>query len=288
MTADTNPYPLTGSWHTGEWTSEVCERLWADLSAPINDSVRAQYAAIDARDWAAADECDERLQYLGACRRELESRRTMLRRFEHAQWTGTAEHRLLRWSVLSSVLRAARGGTLAVDWRDGLEADVAERNRNRQGTNAADVGALVVHELATMSQQAWEPYVAGGDWRTALGAWYRDSLALHEWEWEQEAVELEWTPGWARRTRERFAAEFRARHVRGRDELEASYRAGLAAGGDDQDWIGWYRRRITETWGSGSGMGRYDSEETLRALDARDEWLMDMERLPSYWAARQP
>jgi len=33
-------------------------------------------------------------------------------------------------------------------------------------------------------------------------------------------------------------------YVATRDELGASYRAGLRAGGDDVDWVGWYRDHI--------------------------------------------
>ena len=285
-------WPLTSAWHTGEWTSEVCEHLRDQVSDLIRDNRLRAQRAISSRDWAADDECAERSRYLRACEDELDDRAAARRRWERAQWTGTSHHWLLRWGLLGSVLRAAREGTLTPDWRGGLDAAVAERNRQAAFEADADVAALVVHELSTMSPQPWEPYVAGGDWRAALAAWYRDSLQLHQWQWEQQAAEREWRPRWLRGSDERHVERERVKHARSRDALEASYRAGLAAGGETEDWIGWYRRRITETWDRRTAVALHDPELTLAWLDGRGEWLegrgaADMQRLPAYWTSKQ-
>ena len=160
-------WPLTSAWHTGEWTSEVCEHLRDQVSDLIRDNRLRAQRAISSRDWAADDECAERSRYLRACEDELDDRAAARRRWERAQWTGTSHHWLLRWGLLGSVLRAAREGTLTPDWRGGLDAAVGERNRQAAFEADADVAALVVHELSTMSPQPWEPYVAGGDWPAA-------------------------------------------------------------------------------------------------------------------------
>lgn len=35
-------------------------------------------------------------------------------------------------------------------------------------------------ELTALPPQPWEPYATGGDWRTTLDAWYRDSMAVQD------------------------------------------------------------------------------------------------------------
>jgi hypothetical protein len=122
--------------------------------------------------------------------------------------------------------------------------------------NDADIDGLV---FATLAPQPWEPYAAGGDWRAALEAWYRDRLAVHDRQHrhhqERSAAPRPFRPP----TDTEFTALMACRQAdtaallvigdeRKRDRIEASYRPGLAAGGDDRDWIGWYRQRIIDTW----------------------------------------
>ena len=213
----------------------MCERLRDQVSDLMRGNSAAM-RAIDARDWAADDECAERWRYLRACWDELDERARACRRFEHAQWTGIADHRLLRQRLLGCTLRAARDGSLTPEWRAGLDAEIAaEVSWARRAflpplpdsdvAAVRDVATLVVHELSTTPPQLWEPYVAGGDWRAALAAWYHDSLQLHEWRSEQQAAAREWSPRWARECDDKQAAHERVEHARGRDALEASYRA---------------------------------------------------------------
>ena len=46
-------WPLTSAWHTGEWTSEVCEHLRDQVSDLIRDNRLRAQRAISSRDWAA-------------------------------------------------------------------------------------------------------------------------------------------------------------------------------------------------------------------------------------------
>jgi hypothetical protein len=65
-------------------------------------------------------------------------------------------------------------------------------------------------------------------------------------------------------------------YVAARDELGASYRAGLRAGGDDVDWLSWYRDYISR-WPL--GVMRDAATARLELPDIRRQ----METLPDYW-----
>ena len=119
----------------------------------------------------------------------------------------------------------------------------------------AEVDGLALHEFATLPPQPWEPYVAGGDWRAALEAWYRETLALHDRTRQQHLEERASEPRRSRLLDPDQAATVACRdadfeaikainYARKRDRIEAWYQAGLAAGGVDEDWAGWYRDRI--------------------------------------------
>jgi hypothetical protein len=143
---------------------------------------------------------------------------------------------------------------LGAEWRNHLKTYLDAEARWRRQSD--DVDALVIHELSTLPPQPWEPHAAGGDWRPALNAWDRDSLTQLDWHYRH--VQSHWDspkspmlPQWVDHAAQEAcwaADEARCaelKYARQRDELEAWYRAGLAAGGDDE---GWYRRRREDTW----------------------------------------
>ncbi|MGZ4559179.1 MAG: hypothetical protein ACXVXF_11000 [Mycobacteriaceae bacterium] len=61
-----------------------------------------------------------------------------------------------------------------------------------------------------------------------------------------------------------------------RDELGASYRAGLRAAGDDVDWLTWYRDHINR-WPAGTM-----KDIVTARLDSPD-YQQHMQTLPDYW-----
>lgn len=150
----------------------------------------------------------------------------------------TIKHVEDRHRCASGVLRSARQGTLEAGWRDQLLMDARRRCHPDcpalQGHD--DIGILIAMEIADWPQRPWEPGVAGGDWRAALDAWYEDELEL------QDTYE-----GFARQqlvTPEATETAWWRREQHCREWIGASYRAGLAAGGEPVDWVAWYQRRI--------------------------------------------
>jgi hypothetical protein len=173
------------------------------------------------------------------------------------------------------VLRSAREGTLAADWRGELIATADSRRRPHSPgfQRHDDVTSVIAIEIADWPRRSWEPYAAGGDWRAALEAWYQDELAVQDI-YEDMAREHLVTP-------EPTETAWWRREQRCRDRLGASYRAGLAAGGDAVDWVGWYQQRIR---------GREETDPAR--IWVRDRIAADvpelgptpsMEQLPQYW-----
>lgn len=253
--------------------------------------------------------------------RDAEARDQYARAYQ--EWSARERYTGIRNGLWADVLRWARSGELPADWRAHLPgyhtAIAGEHVRD-------DIDGLALHEFTTLPTQPWEPFAAGGDWRAALDAWYRDSLALHD-RTHQQTEELTaskpqpfrlptrpmpdaYDPHIAyddvedldalRALRDADLAAAKAiNHDRGRDRLEAWYRAGLAAGGTGDDWIGWYRDRIN-TWDRRHddiyGAAVINSGRELAKLDNGDDatleptpaaaggWVrIPMEALPDYW-----
>lgn len=145
---------------------------------------------------------------------------------------------------------------------------------------------LAVAELRQREYAAWEPGQAS-NWRDALTSWYLASrVALHDDRALPAEIQIETV-----KTRDQTLAHALEMRVKGvnavdaldrlevaldssdvstdsttrtthelyiaaRDELGASYRAGLRAGGDDVDWVGWYRDHINRWPGHHARSGR--------------------------------
>jgi hypothetical protein len=151
----------------------------------------------------------------------------------------------------TKILGEARAGVLEPSWRDTLSveplyaAGVSRTMFEADQQVRMDVDKLVIHEAATMPFAAWEPYVAGGDWRRALSAWFTAAQDLLRYKFRSKRWLSDIIPDQDHTASARLDAVLEAHE---RDALEVSYRAGLAAGGDEEDWIGWYRTRVIETW----------------------------------------
>ena len=248
---------------------------------------------------------------------------------DYQQWADRDRYTRTRNSLWAVVLQWARVGELPAGWREllpGYHARTAEMFGDKVRD---DIDGLVLHEFATLPPQLWEPHHAGGDWRAALDAWYRDSLALRD-RTHREREELhtskpepfklpikrmtetaiaarcaptrnvpldaEFTH--ALRQADAVAAQA-VNRVRGRDRLEAWYRAGLVAGGEPGDWAGWYRDQIESTWeprhDAAYGAQLIAPDEELAQLDdpataaivgesATGGWrAFPMQHLPDYW-----
>ncbi|MGB0878839.1 MAG: hypothetical protein ACPGXI_17520 [Mycobacterium sp.] len=167
------------------------------------------------------------------------------------------------------MLSSARAGTLAQNWREHLTIDTAGRDEIRRAvlgdsaaksvnrTQSADADTLAVHEMAMMPIRPWEPHAAGGDWRAALEAWYADTLALDEYRVGSFGGGLDDSFSGARDAMEII-----------RNLWTASYRAGLAAGGEDNDWLAWLESSRTRPVADPTGLRQH------------------LEQLPDYWTER--
>lgn len=207
-------------------------------------------------------------------------RHTAALQWQAAWWQHTVTS-TLRFSVLSR----ARIGVLQPNWRDTLN-DHRARPSERTLRDADD---LAVREVEMTPEAAWEPHVASGDWRQALSSWATAAHQLVRQKYETHAWVMERFP-MTMRTVENPAADV-VRCERELDAVEASYRAGRAAGGDPDDWRGWLRTRVTESWSPAdeSDYGiRPTSQQVLAALDqdfiaiAVPPWTIQ-EILPLYW-----
>ncbi|WP_292981251.1 hypothetical protein [Mycobacterium sp.] len=192
-----------------------------------------------------------------------------------------------RHSLVGDILRRARDGALDRDWRERFTTYHPVLLKAN-----ADTVALIHHEMAELPEQPWEPYAAAGDWREALDAWYSDTLAL-ETSYEHAILAgrprppaepesgHDWLASYAAGQPKQAADDSRTRQnlLRNRDGFGASYRAGLAAGGVDVDWEGWYWQRV-KLW---DDLG----DEGLR-VDSRRNRLLCVEHLPPYWLHASP
>lgn len=204
-----------------------------------------------------------------------------------------------RIGLLSDALARARTGSLEPDWRGRIV--ISGRPSYQPYQDAMDVAVQTV----LMSDRAgWEPGVAG-DWRKALDAWYcaclvnlndaldvqleqrkssrrarfgslisAHQLTLLTADQRQAHVDslLSYDP-----TFDSAAATSIGAEVRDRDRLHAWYRASLAVGGDANDWMGWYRRRI-------AGWVNREVAAVAEAELDKPEFREQMEApLPGYW-----
>ena len=233
-----------------------------------------------------------------------ESLLTRLRRFaaetqgrseQSTQFLAAMHYRSRRASFMLDVLDLARRGKLEPNWRD----TIASSQRHQSPHMYSDGEELALHEMRNLDPVPWEPG-AGVGWRAALEAWYvaicdaydqtdrlhadgsaqtceslshsqnmRKLLGAGDAAGEQRVAAL------IQRIQESERGRILGMRLQ-RAYLEAWYRAGLAAGGDESDWIGWFRTQIEEA----------DDPQMRQAwLTRLDDPTTrpEMESLPDYW-----
>ncbi|SLH40802.1 hypothetical protein [Mycobacteroides abscessus] len=214
-----------------------------------------------------------------------------------AQHLATQHAGALRQGFLEPVLNQARHGQLAANWRDEL---AVPQPVTSTGQRQSDIDELIVRDLRESEVTPWEPGAAN-TWSEALDGWYcamlemeclAQSLAFDRYSWWQR-VEVQFlraalggdiatrTDALAKAARRQRAFDDvmiseQTTRIMERDRAAASYRAGMAAGGDDVDWVAWMRDRIS-TWpptaSSETELGRLD-DPTYREHH---------QQLPHYW-----
>lgn len=194
-----------------------------------------------------------------------------------------------RYVLLKPILMDARTGKLDPNWRHGLSPAIVG-GTSEEALEHSNI--LAVHELSTMGVQPWEPH-SGLGWQVALDAWYAALVEVNDTRERTEQlmpgvdvdapeVVREFTESVAHNPGLRSFAERAAEgRRRWRDWEGAWYRAGLAAGGLDVDWRGWYRSRIA-TWTN--GLSPLEGPCAIAELTALEHGDKDhMQSLPAYW-----
>ena len=164
-----------------------------------------------------------------------------------------------------------------------------------------DADRLAVDEVRELPPAAWEPN-SEASWRDAVSAWYAAARGVIHEEYVMTAeIRLA-----GRSAREQsLATAFRLPHsperehliqtihdtemtydntdrallatnICERDNLGASYRAGLAAGGEAIDWVAWYLERIA-AWPD----PRMAAPARARLDDPT--FCAEVQTLPAYW-----
>lgn len=228
---------------------------------------------------------------------------------EQSRHVTTVSYSAKRLGGMAIALWRAREGTLEPDWRERLEPEHANSPLVHEMYRDAD--ELAVADLREMPPAAWEPF-EGKDWREALEAWYfaslqnlaeRSSLAAEGRE-RGRVTRIRTLIGLHRTLRTSSNQEIREKmqglidqyhqlqptvdrsealelavYVRDRAFVDAWYRAGLAAGGEPVDWIGWYQQRIA---------GWADQQLAARAQESLDDagFRAEFASLPHYWKHR--
>lgn len=194
-----------------------------------------------------------------------------------------------RYGLIAQVLHWARSGELSPDWREhqmpaylaAIRPDIADQAFD-------DHQALIGAELAAIPLQPWEPYATGGDWKDALDSWFTDTLANETYletsrpPRESPDMPAEMLAGLdndtidhinrqrdeQRRYHREQEEDFQRGQAESRAMLGASYRAGLAAGGEPIDWRGWLQQQLGRTI-------RRDAYHWYQSL-------------PHYWTEKRP
>lgn len=192
---------------------------------------------------------------------------------------------------LSELLQMARMGRLDPDWRSNMQSKTAQFNAT--GLHA-DAETTAISELQMLAPMPWEPNQS--TWRHSLDSWYAVSIKTHTLDYVNtvqldlnglsagdlagvfaftgvlaEKIFDDLLPHYelgdnTRRNRERT-------YVGVRMSLTGSYLAGLAAGGMDIDWRGWYRGQIAKLPDDHPMIGRLQSEISSGFY----------EQIPQYW-----
>ncbi|MFA4085375.1 hypothetical protein ONA92_27140 [Mycobacteroides salmoniphilum] len=210
--------------------------------------------------------------------------------------------------LLEKRLQAAREGRLSVHWREELAPPVGF-----PGPSAVreDAQKLAVEEIRQRPVAPWEPGHVP-HWRTALGSWFADSRMALDQRFtvmtdRARAVRVSAGRMPAGRVRvipggpvdsgslagfladqvtaldgqaDELRESMSSTYIQERDRLTMSYLAGLAAGGEDVDWKGWFLDRVA-AWPAAAAGGKRRAEIELNSGTSTFAKLV--QRLPSYW-----
>ena len=200
------------------------------------------------------------------------------------------------------VLAQARDGNLRATWRHELSL-----SKVMVGSEVVPESIhTAVKKIRQMPYAAWEPDHAP-DWRTALDAWYTDSREVLTQSYRENSRRLtatmekadrvcsevvqSWVPNDESTLPGRLLtfvvsmddiADQERNHLeqnfaQTRDWITASYLAGLTAGGQNVDWVAWFKTRVARWPLDDQGTRRAETE--LNHPTFREK----MERLPTYW-----
>ena len=198
---------------------------------------------------------------------------------EHTHNYGDFVYRTKRYYAMKSILERARLGALEPNWRDRLTApDDTQLLAMSSGYQLySDMDTLLLTELQSVPHGDWEPN-RGVGWRRSLDSWLATSNnALDQYRPlnhvltdSLSAATLGQPQALQVQLHHQFTAAFE------RDMIEASYKAGLCAGGEQLDWRGWLRQRATR-WPDVPA-----AEKFLVALHD-PHFRDDLQTLPDYW-----
>lgn len=281
-------WPHTGH-HYPEWTWQASEKMHTWVNDNLTEAHDTKRQADQHGNATAAQNCTLRIEIYEQIATEVTQRdRAASKRMMWAFRQHAHQHSYVTtyYRVASTLLRNARLGTLTPDWRDQIraESESADIPDVLRATHTA-----VVDDLTALPPQPWEPYIAGGDWRAALDAWYHDSIAVQDLHYRTRTTPrpTEFRPPnnpahIAHQDQSDAGDHERARLDKARENArtEAFYRGGLAAGGEDSDWITWCRQ-CAKTW---------DSRDTYIPPVVRnpESWRTSVESLPEYWLHHAP
>lgn len=267
---------------------------WAQLLSVDLSQIRECVEQLCVHDLAFSDSAGNKDNYAVRFPDEVRPQRTIADVSEDFPAKHYAYRRHAIWTPL---LRSARAGTLVSDWRKTLSVEkwMYRGERAPEDPRVREADEMIIRELRSMPPVAWEPFVAEGDWRSALEAWYRAAVEVFD---SFEVLRLD-----GRRARDEMDRETSIAVAEGpevlsghrcglrsgtdafyqqeRDEIEARYLAGKAAGGVDVDWLGWFRARVQD-WPELSARGVSTPAEVLTRLDDPAVQAA-MQMLPDYW-----
>lgn len=271
---------------------------WADVLTIELEQIGECVEQLCAFDLAFSDSSGNENNYALQLPDDLRAKRTI---DEVPESFPTKHYAYRRHAIWTPLLRSARAGTLSPGWRQTLSVEkwLYRTERPPEDPRIREADEMIIRELTSMMPKAWEPYVAEGDWCSALNAWHAAAVEVfdnfevlrRDGRRERDAMDEnalvavdEAVASTLAAHRSGLRSGTDAFYQQERDEIEARYLAGQAAGGVDVDWLGWFRTRV-QRWPELSARGVSTPTEVLKRLE--DPAVQaSMEMLPDYWLTK--